>query len=68
MSIRIRRHGVVDEKPKRFCPNCSSGLRRKSTYHGSAMLAARINRNILAKVVQRMTQYKSIDDIPEHLF
>lgn len=50
------------------CPRCPSRLGHNNSYHGAEMLAARLRRNILDSVVRRMPQYKTINDIPEHLF
>jgi len=53
---------------RQTCPKCTPEPIRKAKYLGSAMLAARLKRNILTRVVERMPQYKNISDIPEHLF
>lgn len=53
---------------RQTCPKCTPSPISNANYHGNAMLAARLKRNILSRVVKHMPQYKEISDIPEHLF
>lgn len=68
MRTENRKQVLIENESIRACPNCSKKNRKRPTYHGTAMLAARIKRNTLAEVVDRMPQYSSTEDVPEHLF